>query len=539
MKTYPALKNPGIFSARNQALNIYPHGSKFIIWTRTDVCHTFVDMDGKRISVAAVSEDPLKVIEAVSWYSRKSAVPVFLVGGAVRDLLLGKEIRDLDFMVRDTSGAKKLAGFFHRKLGFHRPVLFPAERKRKTSGIRSRRIDTYRTARRRITVEIVPFRGRTLREDLARRDFTINTLVIPLNKVTDFSNGKPVSAKRKVQFRETGTGKLAQYVEDPLGSGKRHLHRKLIKTPVLPKRTVADDPLRMLRAVRLARELGFRIAADLRKEISRSADSIRGVSAERVRDEIVKLLLLPQPSRAVLMLEGAGLLRIVIPELQDAVGFEQKSPYHHEDLFRHSLSVMDRTGPDPALRLAALFHDLGKIEAERFIARDPGDSKEYYVYWGHQDGSAAKAAEIMKRLKFPRRLIREVGFLVQHHMINYRPEWKESTVRRLVHRLGDHLEKALELLRADTAALRPPHHKADEMRELGERISKVRAEEVQKITCPLDGHEIQKVLGIGPGKKVGEAKRSIVEAILEQRIPPDPESARDLLLKGMRTPNES
>jgi len=487
-------------------------------------------MRNRRISTAAVSDDSLRVIKEVSVFSRERGVPVFLVGGAVRDLLLGREIRDLDFLVRDPSQAKKLAGFFHRRPGFHRPVLFPAEKRRKKGGARPRRVDTYRTARKNLAVEIVPFRGRSLREDMLRRDFTINTLVINLRKMEPPEVRKTKGGKRAGHHPAIGHRELIRLVEDPLGSGKRHLRLSLLKTPARPGRAIADDPLRMLRALRFARELGFRIAADLKHEISRSAESIRGASAERIRDELVKLLLLPNPSRGILMLEETGLMNFLIPELQAAVGFEQKSPYHHEDLFRHSLSVLDRTGPDPALRLAALFHDLGKIEAERFIARDPKDSKEFYVYWGHQDGSAEKAVDIMKKLKFPRQLIKEVSFLVQHHMINYRPEWKESTVRRLVHRLGDHLDKSLELLRADTAALRPPHTKSDEMDELEERIGRVRTEEVGKITCPLNGHEIQKILGISPGKEVGEAKRKIIEAILDRQIPPDdPEAARSLL----------
>lgn len=460
---------------------------------------------------------------------------MFLVGGAVRDLLLGREIRDLDFLVREPAQAKNLAAFFHRRPGFHRPVFFSAEGRRKTSAARPRRVDTYRTARKNLAVEIVPFRGRSLREDMLRRDFTINALVVPLKKMEPPEVRKTKGGKRADHHPAIDPRDLLRLVEDPLGSGKRHLRLALLKTPAPPQDTIADDPLRMLRAVRFARELGFRIAADLKREIFRSAESIRGVSAERIRDELVKLFLLPEPSRGILMLEESGLMNILIPELQAAVGFEQKSPYHHEDLFRHSLSVLDRTGPDPALRLAALFHDLGKIEAERFVARDLKDGKEYYVYWGHQDGSVRKAADIMKRLKLPRRLIKEVSFLVQHHMINYRPEWKESTVRRLVHRLGDHLGKALELLRADTAALRPPHTKNDEMVELEERVARVRAEEVRRTACPLNGHEIQKVLGIGPGKEVGEAKRKIIEAILDQRIPPDdPEAARCFLRSKAR-----
>ena len=254
------------------------------------------------------------------------------------------------------------------------------------------------------------------------------------------------------------------------------------------------------------------------------------VSRERIRDELVKLIILSPPSEGILMLEELGLLEMILPELQAAVGFEQKSPYHHEDLFRHSLSVMDRTRPDLSLRLAALFHDLGKIEAERFIARDPADEQDYYVYWGHQEGSLKKSRNIMKRLRFPKQLREEVEFLVCHHMINYQADWKDSTIRRLIRRLGPHLEKMMELFRADTTALKPVYDKAEEVRELERRIAGVRLEEVRRIKCPLDGHEIQKILGIGPGKRIGEVKEEIIGAILDGTIRADKEEARKFLI---------
>jgi tRNA nucleotidyltransferase/poly(A) polymerase len=494
------------------------------------------------------------LIEAAG-FCRDSGLTAYLVGGAVRDLALGREIRDLDFLVLEPRGARKLAEYFHREHAFHRPVFFPAAPKTpgKVKG-KSRRIDTYQTARGDLTLNIVPPRAPGLIEDLQLRDFTINTLIIPLSKLAGSKlqgkSLKPETRNQKLETRNSladtlgeprgqpshrlGQAKLEtriliKLVEDPLGTGKKDLRRKLMRTPIKPELTVSDDPLRMIRAVRLARELEFSIAPELRKEIRKSRVKISSVSAERVRDELGKLILLPHASRGFMLLEDLKLLGEIIPELQATVDFEQKSPYHHEDLFRHSLSTLDRTRADLALRLAALFHDLGKVAAQRLISKDVQGDRDYYVYWGHQDGSAETANKILLRLRFPKKLRDEVRFLVQHHMVNYQTDWKDSTIRRLIHRLGPHLEKTLELLKADSASLKPPFQKDKGFEELAGRIAGLRREEAQKVECPLDGFEVQKLLGIGPGQEVGRAKRMVIEAILDGKIAADRREARRFL----------
>jgi tRNA nucleotidyltransferase/poly(A) polymerase len=489
------------------------------------------------------------LIEAAG-FSRDSGLTVFLVGGAVRDLVLVREIRDLDFLVIEPGGAKKLADYFHRKLAFHRPVLFAAERKRnegevktrRTCPERSRRVDTYQTAREDLTLNIVPPRAPGLVGDLQLRDFTINTLIIPLKNIAGLKfkvqssclrQGSGRQAKFKNNNSKLETRNLIKLVEDPLGAGKKDLRQKLIRTPVNPELTISDDPLRMIRAVRLARELKFRIAPGLRKEIRRSRVKMSSVSAERIRDELEKLILLPAPSQGFLLLEDLKLLGEIIPELQAAVDFEQKSPYHHEDLFQHSLSTLDRTRADLALRLSALFHDLGKIEAERMISKDGEGERDYYVYWGHQDGSTDKSKEILRRLRFPKKIKEEVHFLVQHHMVNYQTDWKDSTIRRLAYRLGPHLRKTLELLKADSASLKPPFQKDKGFEELAQRISRIQLGEAQKVRCPLDGFEIQKIMAIGPGPEVGRVKKMIIEAILDGKIAANRLEAKRYLQKSI------
>ncbi|MDD5224180.1 MAG: HD domain-containing protein [bacterium] len=514
------------------------------------------------------------LVEA-SGFSRDSGLTVFLVGGAVRDLALDRESRDLDFLALEPGGAKILAGFFHRKMGFHRPVLFAAGRNQAGKGMvktgrtctacpeRSRRIDTYQTARGNLTLNIVSSRGKDLEEDLRFRDFTINTLIIPLSKLAGLKlkgqssclrQGFGRQAKFKVKnskpetpwpTRAVGSGRrnpkqetrnLIRLIEDPLGTGKKDLARELIRTPINPALTIADDPLRMLRAVRIARELDFSLAPELKREIRKSRTKISSVSAERVRDELGRMILLPRPSRGVLLLENLKLLGEIVPELQATVDFDQKSPYHHEDLFHHSLSTLDRTRADLALRLAALFHDLGKVAAQRLISKDVQGDRDYYVYWGHQDGSAEMAKKILLRLRFPKKLRDEVRFLVQHHMVNYQADWKDATIRRLAYRLGPHLQKTLELLKADSASLKPPFQKDKGFEEMAGRIARIKLEEGQKVECPLDGFEIQKILGIEPGPEVGKAKQMVVEAILDGKIAANRREAKRYLLKTISSP---
>jgi len=410
----------------------------------------------------------------------------YFVGGLPRDILLKRESKDVDVLVINHP-AKLLAEILHRKEGFHRPIVF-------------KRFGTWRVGKNGINVEIVNLRDKDIKGDLMHRDFTINTLLIPV-----------------INFHQDN-------IMDLLQTGIRDLKEGVLRTPGPPEESIKEDPVRMMRAYRFEAELGFKILPEVKKAIEKNAELIKKSPPERIRDEFEKILLSPKPSLTIERLHDSGLLKNIIPELDEAYGFDQKSPYHHEDLFHHTLSTIDRTPGKLSLRLAALFHDLGKIDAQRVM-------DDRVVHYGHQDYSVLKTRRGMKRLRFPGKLIDSVVFLVQHHMVQYNPSWSDSAVKRFVRKMNSHLEDMLYLLEADWGSLK---HKENfnQLKELKERINKLKVEEIVRIKSPIDGHEIKKILGIPEGPDVGRAKDAIINAILEKIIPPDPQSARRFILEN-------
>lgn len=408
----------------------------------------------------------------------------YIVGGMPRDRILKRECKDIDILVVNKP-ASVLAQFLHKKEGFHRPVLF-------------KRFGTIRVGKDDIEVEIVNLRGKNLEGDLLHRDFTINTLLM---KIT-----------------EGGIGNII----DMLGVGINDIKKKILRAPIEPEKSIKEDPVRMMRAFRFSAQLGFKIDPSLEKAIQNCAELIKKSPTERIRDELEKILLSPKPSFTFEHLHSSGLLRYIIPEVDETYGFDQKSPYHHEDLFHHTLSAVDRAPEKLHIRLSALFHDLGKIDAQKTI-----DNK--VVHYGHQDYSVKKTRTIMRRLRFPRKLMETVAFLVQHHMIQYTPEWSDSAVRRFVRKMDTRLNDMLELLDADWGVLK---HKENFnlLKELKERIEKLKVDEIIKVTSPLDGFEIQKILSIPPGPAVGRVKDAIVNAIIENIIPPTKSAAKKFIL---------
>ncbi|HEY4716741.1 MAG TPA: HDIG domain-containing metalloprotein [bacterium] len=410
----------------------------------------------------------------------------YIVGGFLRDRALGRDCQDLDILVMNVDPGK-IAEFLHKRAGFHSPVLF-------------RRFGTYRVGRDGIDVEIVPPRGGTLEKDLQHRDFTINTL---LSRILASSTGRAV---------------------DLLGAAFRDLEMGVIRTPIAPQISIKEDPLRMIRAIRFEQVLGFKMDKTLRRAIKEQHVLINDVSKERVREELEKILLGKKPSISFRRMHDALLLSDILPELDETCGFDQRSPYHHEDLFNHTLSSLDSAPPNLEIRLAALFHDIGKKDAQKQI-------NGKFVHYGHQDISAVKARNALKRLRFPKRVIEPVVFLVQHHMVQYSSLWGDSAVKRFIRKMGGKLDDMLALLEADWGSLR--HNENFKMFEdLQKRISKFKVEEINRVESPLNGHEIQKILKIPPGPAVGRAKDAIVDAILENKIRPSNVDALRFLRKN-------
>ncbi|HEX5986030.1 MAG TPA: CCA tRNA nucleotidyltransferase [Nocardioides sp.] len=412
-----------------------------------------------------------------------------LVGGPVRDAMLGRLHNDLDFATsaRPDTTERLLSGWADAIWGMGREFGTIGARK----GDYQVEITTYRSEKydpdsRKPNVDF----GDTLVGDLGRRDFTVNAMAVTLPGNT---------------------------VEDPFG-GVVDLAHGLLRTPGKPEDSFSDDPLRMMRAARFSAQLGFTVAPEVIEAMRSMAGRIEIVSAERVRDELVKLLMAPYPRRGLTLLVETGLADHVLPELP-ALALERDEHHRHKDVYEHTLTVLEQAiaqedrlgGPDLIVRLAALMHDVGKPRTRRF--QDDGT-----VTFHHHDVVGAKLTrKRMKALRFSNDEINAVSKLVELHLRFHgygSGEWTDSAVRRYVRDAGDQLERLHVLTRADCTTRN--RRKAERLRrtydDLEERIARLaEEEELASVRPDLDGNQIMEILGLPPGREVGEAYRYLLE----------------------------
>ena len=353
--------------------------------------------------------------------------------------------------------------------------------------------------------------GDSLEGDLARRDFTINAMALTLPDLNLID----------------------------LFAGEADLRAKLIRTPGSPERSFSDDPLRMMRAARFASQLGFHIVADVVIAMTEMANRLEIVSAERIRDEFMKILMSDDPRTGLELLVGTGLTEYVVPELP-LLQLELDEHHHHKDVYEHTLTVLEQamdletihvpaTGPDSVLRLAALLHDIGKPRTRRF--EDDGRVSFHH----HEVVGARMTRKRMQALRFSGEMIDDVSKLVELHLRFHgygTGEWSDSAVRRYVRDAGDQLTRLHKLTRADSttrnkrraAALQ---HAYD---SLEARIAVLaEQEELNSLRPDLDGAQIMSILGIAPGPVVGEAYRYLMELRLD-RGPLSEQQATDELM---------
>jgi poly(A) polymerase len=443
-----------------------------------------------------LSESPPAVDPALAVLKEAASqlgVRAWAVGGYVRDHLLGRSHPDLDVVV-EGGDALELAERFARLTGARRPALFPrfgtaqvTWRGRQVEFVTAR-AESYSPDSRKPEV-----RPASLAEDLVRRDFTVNALLMDLD-------GR---------------------VHDPLG-GLADLERRLLRTPRDPLETFNDDPLRMLRAVRLAVQVGFELDPALLPAIRRLRERARPpvLSVERVNDELRKMLLSEQPRRALELLDASGLLEVLMPEVHACHGVVQGG-WHTHDVFGHTVEAVQHTPAELVLRLAALYHDVGK----------PPTATPDGAFHGHEDAGARMAREALARLRFSHADVEAVARLVRLHLrpVFYSSEWGDGAVRRLARDAGDLVWKLMALARADVAASAYPH--GDKLDELERRLRSVLEETPSRMRIPVTGRDIMAARGIGPGPEVGRIKARLEELVMEGTLPPD----REALLEYLRT----
>jgi putative nucleotidyltransferase with HDIG domain len=393
----------------------------------------------------------------------------------LRDLLSGHLSGDMDLVVKGEAPLR-VAEHLHRKLGFSRPVVFP-------------RFKTVLIARRDLSIEICPLDG-DLDTDSRRRDFTVNCLYADVAVL----GGRPGKAD----------------MLDPTGRGFKDLRAGLLRTPIDPVNTLWLDPLRTLRAVRFRATLGMKLEPGLRAAIPRLAYLLRRVAAERVRDELIRILMSESTVSSFKLMQRMGILAVILPELDRAVGFSQDTPYHSFDLFTHTLKTARNVRPDLRLRLAALLHDLGKMDTR---TRRRGRS----VYYGHDEESVRIARAVLKRLRFPAKLAGGVTLLVGSHMINYSSKWSDRAVRRLIRKMDGDLEDLLALVEADRRAQHPGPQLAGNIRDLRGRIARLKKGGRGLPVLPVTGHDIMAILGLKQGPVIGRAKEFLIEEAMKKR----------------------
>ncbi len=437
------------------------------------------------------AHQPVSEPELLGLLKRASAdlgVRAWVVGGYVRDKILGRAHANPDVVV-EGGDALQLAEHFAELAGAEPPITF--ERFGTAQVILPGHLVEFVTAR---AESYSPdsrkpdVRPATLEEDLRRRDFTVNTLLM------DFDGE----------------------VHDLLG-GRKDLDAHILRTPTDPLRTFADDPLRMLRAVRFACQLDFELAPDLlpamRAMKSRLAPPV--ISVERTADELRRMLASDRPRLAIEVLEAGGLLETILPEVAACKGVTQTG-YHTHDVYGHTLLVVERVHGDLLLRLAALFHDVGK----------PSTATPDGAFTGHENVGAEMARSALERFRFSQKEIETVVKLVRLHLrpVYYLSEWTDGAVTRLARDAGAQLDSLMALARADLAASAYPE--PEKLDELQARIDAVLSERPSRLSPLVTGEDVMRVRGIGPGPEVGRIKQRLQELVIDGEVPP----ARDAIL---------
>jgi poly(A) polymerase len=416
---------------------------------------------------------------------RKEKGEIFLVGGSVRDMLMGKELTDFDFATsfppqktRQILNKNKIKTF---PVGWAFGTVGAVINDKEIHITTYRKKETYRLRNRKPIVEF----GKSLEEDLKRRDFTINTLAIsPEGKIIDTYNGS------------------------------KDLKEKLIRTPSNPDESFEDDPLRILRAFRFQSQIGFRIENATYKAIKRNAFRIMYISEERIQQEMNKLLLGESVVKALADMMDATVLNFFIPELYPLKNLHQESNHHHKDVWMHTLKVVENTPKEEILRWAALLHDIAKPYVKV-------EDKNGIHFHRHEELGSKMAYSILSRLKFPKSWREDISFLIARHMRAnlYTKEWTDSAVRRFIRETGSRLEKVLTLSRCDITSYRKEkvREKLKLLDELGERIKALKS--VKELKCPISGDEIMKKFKLSPGPTIGKIKDSIMNEIIEGNLP--------------------
>ena len=450
-----------------------------------------------------------KISKVISEVSDETQINAFLVGGCVRDLMLNPlaESIDVDIMVEGDGidFAQKLANKINvpKIVPFKKFATAKIPFKEYEIEVASARLEKYDESSRSPSEVVMS----NIEDDLLRRDFTINAMAVSLNKEN---------------FGE---------FFDPF-NGMEDLSNKILRTPLDSDTTFSDDPLRMMRAAYFASKLSLDIDSSCLESIKNNAERITIVSQERKTNELLKILGTKKPSIGLNILQEAGLMEFVFPEIAVMYGLDQSNEYHHKDIFYHTLEVVDNAAQlsdKLDLRLAALVHDIAKPKTRR-LSKSKG-----YTFYGHDDVGARMLKGISSHMKFSNSTRDYIAKLTALHL---RPislakkDVTDSAIRRLIVDAGEEIDDLMKLCRADITTKNPKNI----TKYLGnfDRVEKrmnevIEIDKLKAFQSPVRGDEIMKMFDLGPGKEVGKIKTMVEDAIINGEISNDYSSAMSFL----------
>jgi poly(A) polymerase/tRNA nucleotidyltransferase (CCA-adding enzyme) len=447
-----------------------------------------------------IPKEVLGVVEKL----KESGFEAYIVGGCVRDFLRGIEPEDWD--VTTNAKPEEIMKIFPKSFYENRFLTVTVLTKSENPKLKEIEITTFRKEAKYTDKRHPDFVGfaKTLEEDLARRDFTINAMAMDVR-----------SSKLEVRGYE---------IIDLFG-GKEDLKNKIIRAVGDPRERFSEDALRMMRAVRFSVTLGegWKIEEKTQEAIKENAFWISAISKERIRDEFLKIIMSERAAEGIERVRQLGLLKYIIPELEEGYKVTQNK-HHIYDCYEHYLRSLDyavKKGFNMYVRLAALFHDIGKPRTKRGEGPDA-------TFYGHEIVGAKMTAQILNRLRFSKKDIEKIVKLVRYHLFYYNPgEVGESSVRRLLRKVGkENVEELLQVRMADRIGSGVPKAEPYKLRHLRYMIEKVSRDPISVKMLKVDGNDVMEILKIKPGPKVGQILQILLEEVIE-----DPEKNEENFLK--------
>ena len=459
---------------------------------------------------------------------------IYIVGGAVRDLITNKPATDWDFTTNATpEQIQKLfpESFYDNKFGTVGITAEELAPQFKLKNYNFGKVDLEPQS----IFEITTFRsesgysdrrrpdkviwGKNLNDDLARRDFTINALALRLENSLHFSKqtkSKKLNANQATeQFHKV-------VIIDPF-DGQKDLKSQIIRAVGDPHERFTEDALRMMRAIRIAAQLGFIIEEQTLKAIVKNAKNLKHISQERIREEFLKILASPHPAEGVKFLFSSNLLEYVLPELIPMRGVQQAG-HHTKDVWNHSLDALATCpSPDPIIRLATLLHDVGKPLAYRKKNRK-------ITFYGHEVIGGRIVKKIAQRLHLSKRDGQRLWILVRYHMFAYDPKMTDAAIRRFIRKVGQENINDMLMLRVGDRLGGGSRATSWRLRELQERIGKVLYTPMQISDLKINGHDVMKILKLKSGPKIGKILKKLFEEVLEDSS----KNEREYLLKKVK-----